>query len=339
MHETGIGRIATVAGRYYAMDRDKRWERLEKSYAAIVYGQGEKAASAVEGVLKAYAEGVTDEFVEPFIVAGDARGRVKSEDEIIFFNFRPDRARQLTRAFVDKDFGKFDRPFVLAPCDFVCMTQYDATITAETAFPPSPIDNTLGEVLAKAGLRQLRLAETEKYAHVTFFFNGGEETPNIGEERILVPSPKVATYDLQPEMSAYLVTEELLAALDKNIYDVIILNFANPDMVGHTGVFSAAVKAMEAVDKVVGKIVRAVLSLEGIACITSDHGNVEKMKEDDGAGPCTAHTTNKVPFLLVGYQDLKGLRKGILADIAPTILDLLGLPKPKEMTGTSLIIK
>lgn len=339
MHETGIGRIATVAGRYYAMDRDKRWERLEKSYAAIVYGQGEKAASAVEGVLKAYAEGVTDEFVEPFIVAGDARGRVKSEDEIIFFNFRPDRARQLTRAFVDKDFGKFDRSFVLASSDFVCMTQYDATITAETAFPPNPIDNTLGEVLAKAGLRQLRLAETEKYAHVTFFFNGGEETPNIGEDRILVPSPKVATYDLQPEMSAYLVTEELLAALDKNIYDVIILNFANPDMVGHTGVFSAAVKAMEVIDTVVGKIVRSVLLLDGIACITSDHGNLEKMKEDDGAGPCTAHTTNKVPFLLVGCQDLQGLRTGILADIAPTILDLLGLPKPKEMTGTSLIIK
>ena len=334
-----VGRIATVSGRYYAMDRDKRWERLEKAYKAIVLHEGKKAVSAAKGIQASYDAGINDEFVEPFIVADDAQACIKENDEVIFFNFRPDRARQITRAFVDKDFSFFARPFVLPSEAFVCMTQYDETIQAKVAYPPTPLKNTLGEVLAKAGLHQLRIAETEKYAHVTFFFNGGEEVPNPLEDRILIPSPKVATYDLQPEMSAYQVTDKLLEALNKDIYDVIILNFANPDMVGHTGIFAAAVKAMEAIDDNVGRITQAITALDGIVCITADHGNLERMEDEGSHEPCTSHTTNKVPFLLIGDKRERNLRTGILADIAPTLLELLALQQPEEMTGRSLLIK
>ena len=334
-----VGRIATVSGRYYAMDRDKRWERLEKAYNAIVLHEGKKAVSASQGIQASYDAGVNDEFVEPFIVIDDQKACINEDDEVVFFNFRPDRARQITRAFVDKDFSFFPRPFVLSSEAFVCMTQYDETIDAQVAYPPTPLKNTLGDVLSKAGLHQLRIAETEKYAHVTFFFNGGEEVPNPLEDRILVPSPKVATYDLQPEMSAYQVTDKLLEALSKDIYDVIILNFANPDMVGHTGIFAAAVKAMEAIDDVVGRITQAITALDGIVCITADHGNLETMEDERSHEPCTSHTTNKVPFLLVGDKQRRNLRAGILADIAPTILELLALQQPEEMTGRSLLIK
>ena len=334
-----VGCIATVSGRYYAMDRDKRWERLEKAYKAIALHEGKKASSAAQGIQASYDVGVNDEFVEPFIVADNAKSCIKEDDEVIFFNFRPDRARQITRAFVDKDFSFFPRPLVLPSAAFVCMTQYDETIKAKVAFPPTALKNTLGEVLAKAGLHQLRIAETEKYAHVTFFFNGGEEAPNKLEDRILIPSPKVATYDLQPEMSAYQVTEKLLEALDKDIYDVIILNFANPDMVGHTGIVGAAIKAMEAIDDVVGRITQAITALDGIVCITADHGNLERMEDEGSHEPCTSHTTNKVPFLLVGDKRKRNLRTGILADIAPTLLELLALQQPEEMTGRSLLIK
>lgn len=334
MREIGVGQLATVSGRYYAMDRDKRWERVERAYNAIV-GRAEKtAASAAAGVEESYAAGVTDEFVEPFAIAG-VPGAVKAGDGVIFFNFRPDRAREITRALHDEDFTYFARPADVRPVNYVCMTQYDATIDAPVAFPPEEIADTLGEVLAKHGLAQLRIAETEKYAHVTFFFNGGVEAPNVGEERILIPSPKVATYDLQPEMSAEEVTQALLAELDKDKFDAIILNFANPDMVGHTGVLSAAIAAMEKVDDCAGRIVRRVLELDGSVCITADHGNLEKMAEDDGS-PNTAHTTNPVPFILVSKQK-HNLHSGILADIAPTMLELLQLEQPKAMTGTSLI--
>ncbi|MGL5207513.1 MAG: 2,3-bisphosphoglycerate-independent phosphoglycerate mutase [Acidaminococcaceae bacterium] len=335
----GIGRIATVSGRYYAMDRDKRWERLEKAYKAIVMHDGKKAESAAKGIKASYDAGINDEFVEPFIIIDDENACVKEADEVVFFNFRPDRARQLTRAFVDKDFSFFKRPFVFPSESFVCMTQYDETIETKIAFPPTPLKNTLGEVLAKAGLHQLRIAETEKYAHVTFFFNGGEEVPNPLEDRVLVPSPKVATYDLQPEMSAYQVTDKLLEAVNKDVYDVIILNFANPDMVGHTGIFNAAVKAMETIDEVVGIITKKIIELEGIVCITADHGNLEKMQDVNSSEPCTSHTTNKVPFVLIGDKQKRKLRTGILADVAPTLLELLCLQQPQEMTGRSLLIK
>lgn len=334
MHEIGVGQLATVSGRYYAMDRDKRWERVERAYNVIVGRADKTAASAAAGVEASYAAGVTDEFVEPFAVAG-VPGAVKAGDGVIFFNFRPDRAREITRALHDEDFTYFARPADVRPVNYVCMTQYDATIDAPVAFPPEEIADTLGEVLAKHGLAQLRIAETEKYAHVTFFFNGGVEAPNAGEERILIPSPKVATYDLQPEMSAKEVTQALLAELDKDKFDAIILNFANPDMVGHTGVLSAAIAAMEKVDDCAGRIVRRVLELDGSVCITADHGNLEKMAEADGS-PNTAHTTNPVPFILVSKQKHK-LHSGILADIAPTLLELLQLEQPKAMTGTSLI--
>ncbi len=334
MHEIGVGQLATVSGRYYAMDRDKRWERVERAYNVIVGRADKTAASAAAGVEASYAAGVTDEFVEPFAVAG-VPGAVKAGDGVIFFNFRPDRAREITRALHDEDFIYFTRPADVRPVNYVCMTQYDATIDAPVAFPPEEIADTLGEVLAKHGLVQLRIAETEKYAHVTFFFNGGVEAPNAGEERILIPSPKVATYDLQPEMSAEEVTQALLAELDKDKFDAIILNFANPDMVGHTGVLSAAIAAMEKVDDCAGRIVRRVLELDGSVCITADHGNLEKMAEADGS-PNTAHTTNPVPFILVSKQKHK-LHSGILADIAPTLLELLQLEQPKAMTGTSLI--
>ena len=334
MAQIGVGKIATVSGRYYAMDRDKRWERVERAYKALVLGEGGKAASAAAGVEASYAAGVTDEFVEPFTVDG-VDGKITAGDGVIFFNFRPDRAREITRALHDEDFPYFARPEGARPVNYVCMTQYDATITAPVAFPPEEIKDTLGEVLAQHGLHQLRIAETEKYAHVTFFFNGGVEAPNANEERILIPSPKVATYDLQPEMSAEEVTQALLAELDKDKFDAIILNFANPDMVGHTGVLSAAITAMEKVDDCAGRIVRKVLSLGGSVCITADHGNLEKMAESDGS-PNTAHTTNPVPFILVSEEKHK-LHNGILADIAPTLLQLLNIKQPAALTGKTLI--
>ena len=319
MDAMNFGKLATVTGRYYAMDRDKRWERLEKAYKTLVLGEVKVFADPVQGVEASYEAGVT------------------GGDGIIFFNFRPDRAREITRALNDAEFPYFERPASALPVNFVCMTQYDATIDAPVAYPPESYDDTLGEVLAKKGMHQLRIAETEKYAHVTFFFNGGVEEPNLNEERVLINSPKVATYDLQPEMSAYEVTDALLAELDKDKFDVVILNYANPDMVGHTGVLPAAIKAMEAVDECVGKVVEKVLALGGSVCITADHGNLEKMAEADGV-PHTAHTTNVVPFILVSKEEQK-LHNGILADIAPTMLELLKIEKPAVMTGSSLIEK
>lgn len=331
-----FGKIATVMGRYYAMDRDNRWDRIEKAYKTLVLGEGNLVADPVKGVEASYDAGVTDEFVEPMVVEG-VDAKITSGDGIIFFNFRPDRARQITRALNDAEFPHFERPASALPVNYVCMTQYDATIDAPVAYPPEEYNDTLGEVLAKEGKHQLRIAETEKYAHVTFFFNGGVEEPNLNEERILINSPKVATYDLQPEMSAYDVTEALLAELDKDKFDVVVLNYANPDMVGHTGVLPAAIKAMEAVDECVGKVVDKVLSLGGSVCITADHGNLEKMAEADGT-PHTAHTTNIVPFILVSNEEHK-LHSGVLADIAPTMLELLNIEKPAVMTGSSLIEK
>ena len=344
MQEKGIGCFATVSGRYYAMDRDKRWERLEKAYRNMVLRDGAVFPSAEDGIKASYEAGVNDEFVIPFCVAqkgeaADAAEKsaacIRKDDSIIFYNFRPDRAREITRALHDADFPYFARPEGARPVYMTGMTQYDATIDIPTAYPPEHYEDTLGEVLAKNGLKQLRIAETEKYAHVTFFFNGGVEEPNEGEDRILIPSPKVATYDLQPEMSAPQVTEALLKALDEDKYDVVILNFANPDMVGHTGIMEAAVKAMETVDACAGKIVEKIKSLDGVICITADHGNLEKMQNEDGT-PCTAHTTNKVPFIVISKEKCK-LHEGRLADIAPTLLQFLNIPQPKAMTGKSLV--
>lgn len=333
MRELGLGKIAMVSGRYYAMDRDNRWERVEKAYHAMVQREGATFASGSEGIAASYEAGVTDEFVVPFVVEGGKP--ITAGDSVIFFNFRPDRAREITRALYDTEFDHFARPEGARPVYMVSMTQYDATFTLPVAFPKASYPDTLGEVLAKAGLHQLRIAETEKYAHVTFFFNGGVEEPNEGEERILVPSPKVATYDMQPEMSAYGVTERLLEALDSDRFDVVILNFANPDMVGHTGILKAAVTAMEAIDTCAGKVVEKVLSLGGTVCVTADHGNLEKMLNEDGS-PCTAHTTNPVPFMVISGEK-HSLHPGRLSDIAPTMLELLHMPQPAAMTGKSLL--
>jgi len=308
-----------------------RWNRIEKAYRALVSGNGIPADSASDAVQKAYARGETDEFVLPTVVNDHIP--ITDNDSIIFFNFRPDRARQITRAFVDDDFNHFERSKLGNLC-FVCMTEYDATIDAQVAFAPEEIRDTLGEVLAQHGLTQLRIAETEKYAHVTFFFNGGVETPNPGEDRCLIPSPKVATYDLLPEMNAYEVTDAVIERIGS--YDVIILNYANCDMVGHTGIFDAAVQAVETVDTCVGKVIDAVLKVGGSAIITADHGNAEKMIAADGT-PYTAHTTNPVPLILVADQ-VVGVRDGKLADIAPTMLEMLGVPKPAEMTGESVVV-
>lgn len=330
----GVGKIATVMGRYYAMDRDNRWDRVEKAYAAMVYGEGVEADCPVCAVKNSYEQGVTDEFVVPAVIKGGAT--INPNDSVIFYNFRPDRAREITRALVDPEFKGFERKNGFFPLRYVCMTQYDATMpNVEVAFKPQTLNNTMGEYISSLGMDQLRIAETEKYAHVTFFFNGGVEKQYPGEDRILVKSPAVATYDLQPEMSAYEVTDKLVPAIKSGKYDMIILNFANCDMVGHTGVFEAAVKAVEAVDTCVGKVIDAVKEMDGVALITADHGNADKMIDDDGE-PFTAHTTNPVPFCVVGYDcDLR--EGGRLADIAPTMLQIMNLPQPEEMDGKSLI--
>ena len=335
LDELGIGQIATVTGRYYAMDRDSNWDREEKAYAAFVYNEGRRAANAQEAIDASYAEDVTDEFVVPVITCEG--GRVEEGDTVIFMNFRPDRARQMTRIFVDDDFKGFERRYGRFHVNYVCMAEYDATMpNCEVAYPPVELKNVLGEYLAAHGKTQLRIAETEKYAHVTFFFNGGVEAPYEGEDRKVIPSPKVATYDLKPEMSAPEVAEECRARIESGKYDAIILNFANCDMVGHTGVFDAAVKAVEAVDAGVKKVMDAVLKMGGVMFLTADHGNAEKMENPDGT-PFTAHTTNVVPFAVIGAGDVKLRQGGCLADIAPTMLPFLGLEVPAEMTGKSLI--
>ncbi|MEG0615590.1 MAG: 2,3-bisphosphoglycerate-independent phosphoglycerate mutase, partial [Oscillospiraceae bacterium] len=336
MSELGVGKIATISGRYYAMDRDNRWERVVQAYSAMVLGEGNQNPSPIDTMEKSYKAEITDEFVLPTVC--DKNGMISENDSVIFFNFRPDRAREITRTFVDTAFDGFETKSF--PLFYVTMTQYDVTMpNVSVAFKPTALTNTFGEYISKNGKSQLRIAETEKYAHVTFFFNGGVETPFENEDRALIPSPKVATYDMQPEMSAYLVTEEILKRIASDKYDAIILNFANCDMVGHTGVFDAAVKAVEAVDECLGKTVDAITAKGGVALITADHGNADKMYEDDGS-PFTAHTTNLVPLIVAG--DVKNpcvLREGgVLADLAPTMLKLLELSQPEEMTGKSIIL-
>ncbi|HKZ16989.1 MAG TPA: 2,3-bisphosphoglycerate-independent phosphoglycerate mutase [Geobacteraceae bacterium] len=340
MERIGTGRIATVIGRYYAMDRDKRWDRVEKAYSAMVQGIGLEFASAKFAIEQSYLDGVTDEFVLPSVIVegGEPIGRIKDGDGFIFFNFRSDRAREITRAFTDPNFDGFARRRLPQLAAYACMTVYDETFDLPVAFAPVELKNILGEVIGRSGLKQLRIAETEKYAHVTFFFNGGNETPFPGEDRVLIPSPReVPTYDEKPEMSAGLVTDEFLRRLDEDKYDFIVLNFANADMVGHTGMLPAAVKAIETVDECVGKIVEKVLEMKGRALITADHGNAESMVDEKGE-PHTAHTTDPVPFILVDdTRKDASLRSGTLADIAPTVLDLMGITKPAEMTGKSLL--
>ncbi len=340
MANIGIGKISTVAGRFYGMDRDTRWERVEKFYNAAVLGDGIMADDAVSAIKKSYetidedGKNLTDEFVIPTVIAGGKA--VANGDSVIFFNFRPDRAREITRAFVDPDFTGFERKGGMLDLNFVCMTEYDATMpNVKVAFAPKELTLTLGEVLSKSGKTQLRIAETTKYAHVTFFFNGGEEVKFDGEDRILVPTPEVSTFDLMPEMSAIPVCDKVCEAITSGKYDVIILNFANCDMVGHTGVFEAAVKAVETVDTCVGRVVEATTAMDGIVLITADHGNADRMTDTDGS-PFTAHTTNPVPFCVVGYPcELR--EGGRLCDISPTILKLLGIDQPAEMDGASLI--
>lgn len=340
MAEVGVGKIATISGRYYAMDRDNRWERVQLAYNALVLGKGEVAGSAIEAMDNSYHDNKTDEFVLPTVVTenGNAITNIKNGDSVVFFNFRPDRARELTRAINDKEFDGFERETL--DLTFVTMTQYDKTLEGvHVAYKPQVLVNTLGEYLSNKGLTQLRIAETEKYAHVTFFFNGGVEKENPGEERKVIPSPKVATYDLKPEMSAYEVAEELLERLDSDKYDVVILNFANPDMVGHTGVVDAAVKAIEAVDECLGKIADKVLEKDGTVFITADHGNAETMIDFSTGNPFTAHTIDPVPFVWVANDtEGKTLKDGKLADIAPTMLNVLNVEVPSEMTGENLII-
>ncbi len=340
--EIGVGEVASVSGRYYAMDRDNRWDRVEKAFAAIRFGKGETAEDAVQAIADSYANEVTDEFMVPTVILKDGApvGTVCDNDSVIFFNFRPDRARELTRAFCMDEFNGFERgerPQVL----YVCFTEYDVTIPNKiVAFHKVSITETFGEFLAKHGKTQARIAETEKYAHVTFFFNGGVEAPNEGEDRILVNSPKVATYDLQPEMSAFEVCDRLVEAIHSDKYDVIIINFANPDMVGHTGVEEAAIKAVEAVDTCVGRAVEAVKEEGGVMFICADHGNCEQLIDEETGEPFTAHTINPVPFILVNADPSYKLREGgCLADIVPTLIELMGMEQPVEMTGKSLLIK
>ena len=355
LKEKDTGEVATVSGRYYAMDRDSRWDRTKKAYDAIVYRKGEVFDSAEKLVQYSYENGCDDEFVVPALVRvrDEDSARVKTGDCIIFFNFRPDRTRQLSRAFLFKDFTEFDRGDDPPEVHFVCMTQYRKDFKAPVAFPPEKLKNTLGEIIADNGMKQLRIAETEKYAHVTFFFNGGVEKPNPGEDRVLIPSPKVATYNLKPEMSAYEVTETVMEKIDNGIYDVIILNFANPDMVGHTGFIDAAIKAIEAVDTCVGRIIKKLNTIGGMGIITADHGNAEEMVNYAKLCPMTAHSISRVPFIvcsdsnirLRGYNMTQSMVTecensdfGGLSDIAPTMLDIMKMKKPKEMTGKSLIV-
>ncbi len=335
LKEIGVGKIATIMGRYYAMDRDNRWERVEKAYNAMVLGVGETAKSADEAITASYQNEVVDEFVLPTVIEGAKK--ISANDSVIFFNFRPDRAREITRTFVDEEFSGFSRNFF--PLFYVCMTQYDATMpNVSVAYKPQSLKNTFGEYISANGLKQLRIAETEKYAHVTFFFNGGVEAEFPGEDRALIASPKVATYDLQPEMSAYLVKDEVLKRINSDQYDVIILNYANCDMVGHTGVFEAATAAVKAVDECMKETVEAILNKGGIAVVTADHGNADLMFSDE-EGIVTAHTTNPVPLIVCGAGELSLKEGGCLADVCPTMLDLMGLKKPEEMTGQSLIAK
>ena len=339
MREKGIGKIASLSGRYYAMDRDKRWDRVKKCYDALVNGEGNKATSATIAIENSYQKEVFDEFVEPTVICNGETpiATIQEHDSVIFFNFRPDRAREITRTIVDKDFNEFETKKM--DTYFVCFTNYDETMpNVKIAFKKEPLVNTFGEVISKNGMTQLRIAETEKYAHVTFFFNGGNEKQYKGEDRILVPSPKVETYDMQPEMSAPEVTEKVVDAINSKKYDVIILNFANPDMVGHTGNLEAAIKAVETIDESVGKVVEAVNAQNGVLMITADHGNCEQMIDYKTGEPHTAHTTNPVPLILVGMDNAK-LREGKLADLTPTMLDIMGLKKPEEMTGESIIVE
>lgn len=340
--ELGLGKVATVMGRYYIMDRDQRWERVEKGYRALVDGEGLKAPNSFAAIEKSYDVRITDEFIEPTVMIddeGNPIGRIQESDSVIFFNFRSDRARQISHSIVDEEFAAFERSKRLE-IHYVCMTEYDVTIQAPVAFLPQNLENTLGEVLAQHHGKQLRIAETEKYAHVTFFFNGGVEDPCPGEERCLIPSPKVATYNLKPEMSAPRITEELLKRLNSETYDIIILNFANSDMVGHTGEFAASIKAVEAVDECIGKIVPEILKRGGTVLITADHGNAEAKIDLESGQPLTAHTKNPVPFILVDdrLKDRKLREDGALRDVAPTVLELMEIPQPVEMTGKSLII-
>ncbi len=338
--EIGIGRISTIMGRYYAMDRNQHWDRTKEAYDAMVNGKGEIFDNAVVSIKDSYLENITDEFIRPLLVKDEngKLGTINENDSIIFYNFRPDRARQLTRAFVDDDFNHFDRKKV--NLKFVCMTQYDKTIkNVEIAFKAHLIKNTLGEYLSESGFKQLRAAETEKYAHVTYFFNGELEEPLKNEVRILIPSPPVATYDLKPEMSAFELKSMIIEEMEKDIYNIMIINFANADMVGHTGDIDAAIKAVETVDKCLGEVVNYIIRIGGTALITADHGNAEEMLDHTTLTKMTAHTTNKVPFIVVQNTNKIKLREGILGDIAPTMLDLLELEKPSEMTGESLIVR
>lgn len=339
MKEKGVGKIATISGRYYAMDRDKRWDRVKKCYDAMVKGVGEKATSPIQAVEDSYQKEVFDEFIVPTVIYNDGKpvAKIEDGDSVVFFNFRPDRARQITRAIVDPEFKDFETE--KRDVDFVCMTQYDVTIpNVKVAFKPEILKNTFGEYISKLNKTQLRIAETEKYAHVTFFFNGGREEQYIGEDRILVNSPKVETYDMQPEMSAYEVTDKVVEAINEEKYDSIILNFANPDMVGHTGNQEATEKAIKAVDECIGKIIDALNKHNGICLITADHGNAEQMIDYKTREPFTAHTTNPVPLILYGMDNVK-LKNGRLADLAPTMLDIMNLKKPDEMTGESLLVR
>ena len=340
MREKGIGKIASLSGRYYAMDRDKRWDRVKKCYDVLVNGEGNKSTSATIAIEDSYQKEVFDEFVEPTVICNGETpiATIQEHDSVIFFNFRPDRAREITRAIVDKNFEDFETKKM--DTYFVCFTSYDETMpNVKIAFKKEPLVNTFGEVISKRGLTQLRIAETEKYAHVTFFFNGGEEKQYPGEDRILVPSPKVATYDMQPEMSAREVTEKVVEAINADKYDTIILNFANPDMVGHTGSLPAAIKAVETIDECVGKVVKAMLEHHGTMLITADHGNCEQMIDYATGEPHTAHTTNPVPLILVTENAELKIKEGKLADLAPTMLELLNIEKPEEMTGESILVK
>ena len=342
MNEKGVGKIASLSGRFYAMDRDKRWQRVQKCYDALVNGEGEKAGDPIKAIEDSYQKEVFDEFVEPTVICNGEEpvATIGKNDSVIFFNFRPDRAREITRAIVDPNFDGFETKKDLNTY-FVCFTSYDETMpNVHIAFKKEPLKNTFGEYISNKGYTQLRIAETEKYAHVTFFFNGGEEKQYEGEDRILVPSPKVETYDMKPEMSAYEVTDKVLEAISQDKYDAIILNYANTDMVGHTGSLPAAIKAVEAVDECVGKVVKLVEEKQGNLLITADHGNAEQMIDYKTGEPHTAHTTNPVPLILVtANEKLKLKSGGKLADLAPTMLDLMNLEKPEEMTGTSLLDK